>query len=229
MPTDYQILQQRIAAAEEERWAAQRAEQQRLAAEEAARRKIAEKDAELARMKQTAARMELDQAIERARALNGPARAAVVALRDEMDAAISDLLERLAAPLAAADLAYKAVIAANDSALAAGLELSNHAPPLPNYGPNGAPVLAAEEHQRSVLMESYGRARTNIPAPYTPDQAALIGMMHETDPQRRRAWSALHYILTGGRLVDASDRYSPDDDAQQREKARTRPHRLLGM
>lgn len=222
MPTDLQALQQQIAATENEKWQAQLAEQKRLEAENAARRKIAEKDAELARMKAQAAELQLGERMKRAQTLAAADREAVQALRVEMDAAIAALLDRLAAPLAAAELAFKAAIAANDDALDAGLALSNYTPPAPRPGPAGEALWAERERQQRTAIESYGRARGALPAPLLPVQAALIGMAAEGNEQRKRAWAALYYILTG-HIVSVDRRYDPDQDANRAEKARTRP------
>lgn len=226
MPTDLQTLQQQIAAAENEKWQAQLAEQKRLEAENAARRKITEKDAELARMKAQAAQLQLAERVKRAQDLAGAERAAVLALRDGMGEAIDALLASLAAPLAAADLAFRAVIAANDDALAAGVDLSNYAPPAPPTSANGDAIWAEQERQERWLLESYGRARGALPAPLLPAQAALIGLSAESDGQRQRAWQALYYILTG-HIVSVDRRYDPDQDANRAEKARTQPRRML--
>lgn len=223
----YYDLQRMIDAAEEEKRKAAEAERIRQAVENANRQKIADADRQLAELKRQAAEEGLQLALENAHAAARLNRAAVDDLQHALAEAITDLLASLAGPLQAAERAYENTRTANDTALQAGMDLSYYAPPPPSYGPTGAPVNAEAEHQRAALMNSYGKARGALPAPYAPDLAALIGMSHETDPQRRRAWAALHHLITGGELINATSRYDAEQDARRRESARTQPRRLL--
>lgn len=226
MPSNYQELQLQIALLEDEKRKAAEQERIRQAVESANQRKIAETDQQLATLRRQAAEQGLQASLEQARHAAGINRAAVDALQAELAELIDLILERLTAPLQAAEYAYANTTAANDAALQDGITISQHAPPPPVYQPGAAPVNADEEYHRRTLIEGYGKARAGLPAPYAPDQAALIGMSRETDPQRRRAWAALHYLITGGQLVSADGRYDANQDASRREKARTQPRRF---
>jgi hypothetical protein len=212
-----------IAKLESAKYAEEQAQRQAIEAAAAKKRADQERDARLAQLKAQAARQELNQALDSARASADLDKQAVLALRDALAELVSVIVDTMTPPLSAAETAFNAATRANQNALIAGDDLQNNAPPTPPVrAAADAPEWMQREAQIDAAREARGQALGQLPPLYTPDMAALIGMAGEKDDRRKRVWAALAHIITGMPLVYTDERYSPEDDARQRLRRATR-------